>query len=141
MHPTKIVMDTDVLVAAVRSSGGASRQWLARVERREVEMLCSVPLFLEYQAVLHRGHAGGSPRLVDRFLSVLASAVTPVDLHFRYRPQLPDPDDDVVLETAINGSAYGILTFNLKDFGPVPWRGFGIRVARPGPALTEWTHG
>ena len=114
------VIDTDVMVAALRSERGASRQILMSALDREFEMLVSVPLMLEYEAVLTRQEhllASGLTNLqVRKILDDLAGAARPVRLAFRWRPRLPDADDDMVLETAMNGGANAIVTFNVGDF-------------------------
>ena len=68
---------------------------------------------------------------VDRVLGVLAVAV-----HMRWRPQLRDPDDELVLEAAVNGRADALVTYNVRDFRDVAPR-FGIRIARPVDLLEE----
>jgi len=114
------VLDTDVLVAALRSSQGASRLLLLSALDRRFELLLSVPLILEYEAVLtrpeHLAACGLSAGEVERVLDDLTSVARPVKLAFRWRPILSDPDDDMVLETAVNGSADAIVTFNRGDF-------------------------
>jgi putative PIN family toxin of toxin-antitoxin system len=114
------VLDTDVLVAALRSDRGASRQLLHGALDRRFEMLLSVPLILEYEAVLTRPEllsaSGLSAGEVGQVLDDLAAIARPVRLSFRWRPKLPDPNDDMVLETAVNGNADAIVTFNRRDF-------------------------
>ena len=84
----------------------------------------SVPLFIEYEAVLSRPglleETGLSMIEGTRILDGLASIMEPVDIHYLWRPLLSDPYDDMVQETAVNGRADAIVTFNLKDFGAVP---------------------
>jgi putative PIN family toxin of toxin-antitoxin system len=114
------VLDTDVLVASLRSSLGASRQLLLAALDGRFELLLSVPLILEYEAVLtrpeHLSACGLTGREIERILDDLASVARPVKLAFRWRPRLVDPNDDMVLETAVNGSAHAIVTFNQSDF-------------------------
>ena len=114
------MLDTDVLVAALRSSRGASRQLLLGALDRRFELLLSVPLMLEYEAVLTRPEQLAACALtsedVGRVLDDLASVARPVALSFRWRPKLPDLNDDMVLETAVNGNANAIVTFNHRDF-------------------------
>lgn len=114
------MLDTDVLVAALRSSRGASRQLLLGALDHHFELLLSVPLVLEYEAVLtrpeHLAACGLRSEEVERVLDDLASVAKPVRLAFRWRPRLPDPNDDMVLETAVNGNADAIVTFNQRDF-------------------------
>lgn len=132
------VLDTNVLVAAVRSPAGASAEILRRVLLRQVGALCSVPLFMEYEAVLllpeHLTAAGAHADQVINLLDALAGVVLRVEIQFLWRPQLRDPNDDLVLELAVNGQGLGdsvaIITSNQKDFLPQASK-FGIGVMTP----------
>ncbi len=130
----KYVLNTNVVVAAVRSPKGASAEILRRALSRRLEVLCSVPLFLEYEAVLSRPeqlHAAGvTGRDIGNLLDVLAGVVQPVEIQFLWRPQLRDPADDMVLETAVNGGARSVITSNLRDFLPQVLS-FGVAVLTP----------
>jgi putative PIN family toxin of toxin-antitoxin system len=134
----KYVLDTNVLVAAVRSPSGASAEILRRLLTGKLEALCSVPLFLEYEAVLLRPElllaAQAQAKEVINLLDVMAAAVTRVEIQFLWRPQLRDPNDDLVLELAVNGQGLGevvtIITSNQKDFLPQA-RVFGVGVVTP----------
>ena len=114
------VLDTDVVVAALRSDRGASRQLLLAALNRRFELLLSVPLILEYEEVLtrpqHLTACGLSSLEVRHVIDDLVSVARPVRFAFRWRPRLSDPDDDMVLETALNGNASAIVTFNQRDF-------------------------
>lgn len=130
----------DVLVAAFRSDRGASRQLLLGALDRRFELLLSVPLMLEYEAVLtrpeHLTACGVSAGEVELVLDDLASVARPVRLAFRWRPKLSDANDDMVLETAVNGNADAIVTFNQRDFEAAR-REFGCAVILPRQALDE----
>jgi putative PIN family toxin of toxin-antitoxin system len=132
------VLDTDVVVAALRSSRGASRQLLLGALRGSFRLLLSVPLILEYEAVLNRPEhlaaCGLKVAEVRRVLDDLAGVAQPVSLSFRWRPRLSDPNDEMVLETAVNGNADAIVTFNQRDF-EAAGRDFGCVVILPGAAL------
>lgn len=134
----RVVLDTDVIVAAVRSARGASRAILDAVGEGSGTGLISVPLFIEYEAVLSRPglleETGLSMIEVNRILDGLASIMEPVDIHYLWRPLLSDPYDDMVLETAVNGRAEAIVTFNLKDFGAVAAT-FSIELLEPRDAI------
>jgi putative PIN family toxin of toxin-antitoxin system len=134
------VLDTDVVVAALRSDRGASRQLLLAALDRRFELLLSVPLMLEYEAVLsrpqHLAASGLSGAEVGRVFDDLAAVARPVRLAFRWRPRLPDPDDDMVLETAINGRASAIVTFNQRDFADAG-KEFNCAVILPAAALKQ----
>lgn len=132
------VLDTNVLVAAVRSPTEASAEILRRVLTGQMQALCSVPLFMEYEAVLVRPEllsaSQAQAHQVLNVLDVLAGAVIRVDIQFLWRPQLRDPNDDLVLELAVNGQGLGddvtIITSNQKDFLPEASQ-FGVGVITP----------
>jgi putative PIN family toxin of toxin-antitoxin system len=136
----RLVLDTAVMVAAIRSDAGASRMLLrAALERRRgVTMLVSVALLIEYEAVMtrreHHDAAGLSSPEVGTLLDAFSAIAEPVRLSYLWRPALPDADDDMVLEAAVNGRANGIVTFNISDFRPAKDR-FGIEVLLPGDAV------
>jgi len=106
-----------------------------------MEALASVPLFLEYEAVLKRPEhllATGLLRteLVDEFLAGFASVVIPVEVSYLWRPQLTDPADEMVLEAAVNGRADWIVTYNVRDFSGAVSR-FKINVGGPAAVLSR----
>lgn len=132
------MLDTDVVVAGMRSPGGASAAILRAARQPRVTLLASVPLAMEYEAVCHEAEhrlaSGLSEREVDVFLTVLIALAEPVHVHFLWRPQLRDPGDEMVLETAVNGRAGALVTFNVRDFGTVPSQ-FGVEVLLPREAI------
>ncbi len=131
-----LVMDTDVVVAALRNPTGASAALLRQVRQGQLRLAANVSLFTEYEAVClrpeHAQAAGLTARDVGHFLNALASLVQPVAIHFMWRPQLHDPGDELVLEAAANARADVLLGFNLKHFSAAMPR-FGIRLSQPGP--------
>jgi putative PIN family toxin of toxin-antitoxin system len=132
------VADTDVIVAAMRSPAGASAAILRAMRREKVELLLSVPLAMEYEAVClrpeHQIAAGLSEQQVHTFVDAVMAMAEPVKIHFLWRPQLRDPSDEMVLEAAVNGRADLLVTFNERDYGTVPER-FGIQVLTPRRAM------
>jgi putative PIN family toxin of toxin-antitoxin system len=136
-YPVRVVLDTDVLVAAVRSPKGASRWLLRAALEGGIEIVVSVPLILEYEAVLTRPeHLSGANLTAQEMIAVI-DAVAVVGLHarfsFRWRPLLRDANDDMVLETAINGGVGLLVTFNVRDFGSAG-EPFGCRAVLPNEA-------
>src|SRR5262245_46127464 len=136
----RIVLDTSVIATALRSATGAGNALLRLVAEQKVVPLVTVALFLEYEDVLKRPEQRLVTRLdiedIDRFLAALASTCEPVEIQFQWRPQLRDAGDEMVLETAINGRADALVTYNVRDFVPAAGR-FGLRVVRPGELLKE----
>jgi putative PIN family toxin of toxin-antitoxin system len=137
------VLDTVVLVAAFRSDAGASRWLLEAARVRRFKLLLSVPLILEYESVLtrpeHLAASGATVGDVSAVLDDLALVGERVELAVRLRPMLSDPNDEMVLETAINGRADAIVTFNERDFRQVASR-FRCSVLRPVEAVHQLKH-
>lgn len=137
----RLVLDTSVWVAGLRSATGASNALLRAVRHGRARALVGVAMFLEYEAVLKRPEQriehGFTLSEIDNLLDAFARFTEPVDMHFRWRPQLSDQSDEAVLETAVNGRADAIVTHNVRDFGPAVR--FGVRVVRPGEILGKIT--
>ncbi len=134
----RLVADTDVIVAAMRSPTGASAAILRSARQGLVTLLASVALAMEYEAVCseaeHRLAAGLSVAQAAVFIDAVVALAEPVRTHFLWRPQLRDAGDEMVLEAAVNGRADVLTTFNVRDFGSVPER-FGIELLLPRDAL------
>ena len=132
------MLDTNVVVAAMRSPTGASAALLMAARRSGITMLANVALALEYEATCqlaeHRLAAGLDLDQVGIFIDAVLAMAEPVETHFMWRPQLRDPADEFVLEAAVNGRAAAIVTFNRRDFGGVP-AGFGIDLLTPAEAI------
>jgi putative PIN family toxin of toxin-antitoxin system len=119
MPPMKVVLDTSVLVAAVRSRTGASFAIVSSIPNPAFEIALSVGLYTEWQDVLTRAEhlpKGSTPAQAIQFLRYLASQSHLQSIHFLWRPFLPDSNDDMVLELAFAASCTYILTHNVKDF-------------------------
>src|SRR5437764_11888823 len=136
----RIVLDTSVVAAGLRARLGAGNAVLRLVAERRVVLLAIPPLFLEYEDVLKRPEHqlvhGLTPEGVDQFLAELAALLEPVEVHFQWRPQSRDPNDEMVLEPAINGQADALVTYNIKDFAEAGGR-FRISLLRPGDLLRK----
>lgn len=133
-----LVLDSDVVVAAFRSPGGASAELIRMALRGEFELAVSVALVLEYEAVLKRPEhllaAGATEADAELMVNALVKIGKPIFVDYRWRPQTRDPADEMVLEAAINAGTRAIVTFNLRDFGVAP-RSFGIECWLPRQAL------
>jgi putative PIN family toxin of toxin-antitoxin system len=130
----RLVLDTDVVVAALRSPSGASAAIVRLARQGGLTLIAGVALALEYEAVCsrieHRLAAGLSEDEVNVFVDAIIAMAEPVTMHFLWRPQLRDAADEMVLEAAINGEADGLVTFNARDFGDAPRR-FGVELLSP----------
>jgi putative PIN family toxin of toxin-antitoxin system len=136
----RVVLDTSVVVAGLRTRLGAGNAVLRLVAQRQVVPLATPPLFLEYEDVLkrpeHRLVHGLVPEAIDEFLAELAALIEPVEVHFQWRPQSRDPNDEMVLEAAINGRADALVTYNVADFAG-PAERFRVSVLRPAELLRK----
>jgi len=136
----RLIIDSNVMTSAFRSRSGASFALIELVRRRLIRMLATPPLFLEYEDVLKRSEQLAAsclaPADVDIALDALATLIEPVETHLSWRPQLSDPDDEMVLEAAINGRADALVTYNMAHFRVAAAR-FGVRLARPADILHE----
>ena len=133
----RAVFDTSVLVAAVRSAKGASRELLRMALDGELRPLISVPLVLEYEAVLTRPEHLAFSIDIQANMEIVRAFCTlgePVHVFHRLRPQSVDPDDEFVLEAAVYGRAEMIVTLNTRHFLKAARR-FGISALSPGAAL------
>lgn len=134
----RVVLDTAIVVAGTRSDRGSSRRLLMGALERRFVLLLSTPLLLEYESVLmrpeHLAAAGIDASDVGDFLDAVTIVGEPVYLDFRWRPTLPDANDDMVLETAANGGADLLVSFNIRDFMAAS-RTFDIRFVSPQEAV------
>jgi predicted nucleic acid-binding protein len=113
MIPAKrVVFDTSILVAAARSRQGASFALISSIPAADFQVCLSVGLYFEWQAVLTRNENLPPGRTADdalSFLRYLASQAHLQEIHFLWRPFLPDADDDMILELAFAAVAAILL--------------------------------
>ena len=132
----RIVIDTNVLVSALRSRAGWSFELISQIGFGRFQHVVTVPLAIEYEDVLHRAHLVSLPAaVVDDILDYVCFSGLRQKVHFLWRPKLPDIKDDMVLEAAVNGQCRFIVTWNLRDFSAAA--DLGIRVLSPKEFLTS----
>ena len=114
----RVVIDTNVLLSSLRSQRGASFRLVEKLGSAHFQPVISPPLCLEYEDVFRRPGLlpGHTPQDIDDFLDYFLSQCIECRIHFLWRPHLPDPKDDLVLELALAGSAQFIITHNTRDF-------------------------
>ena len=136
----RLVLDTNVLVTALCNRDGASHLLIRWALAGNITLLASPPLWLEYEAVIKRPEIrlrhGISLEHLDIVLDTLAAHVEPVHLSYLWRPQLRDPNDEMVLETALNAAADALITFNIKDFADAATR-FSLKLATPAECIKQ----
>ena len=134
----RLVLDTDIIVAAMRSPKGGSATLLNAADQGQCTLLASVPLAIEYEAQCtspkHWAEVGITKNDALNFADAVISMAEEVQINFLWRPQLNDPGDEMVLETAINGKADVVVTFNKRDFTGAREK-FGIDIVQPAEAL------
>lgn len=132
--PVNVLLDTNVLVVAMRSRQGASYKLLSLLGSGKFEVSVSVGLVLEYEDALRRRVPLGEED-VDDLLDYLCAVADKRRVYYLWRPVLRDPNDDLVLEVAVAGGCEAIVTFNRRDFKGADR--FGIRVLSPRQFLVE----
>ena len=134
--PPTLILDTNVLVAALRSSLGASHELLHRVGTGQFDIGVTTPLVLEYEAACTRPELvpGRTPEEIGDVVDYLCHVGRRAAVHFRVRPATADPGDDLVLEAAVASGSRWIVTHNVKDMEAGAAR-YGIEVITPGEAL------
>lgn len=127
----QVVIDTNVLLAALRSQRGASHRLLRLLGDVRWQMNLSVPMLLEYEDVLKRPDAGLSLSTgeIEDILDFICAEANLREIFYLWRPVLPDPKDDFVLELAVESQSDFIITFNVRDFVGV--EKFGMAAITP----------
>lgn len=135
----RVVFDTCVWVAAIRSRRGASFAILSEIPHGRFRFGISVPLYLEYQdRLLVTIAMRAVPMTRTQGAAVLAALAhygAEVPVYFGLRPNLKDENDNKVFECAANFGAQAIVTFNVRDFHQPELRGYGIEILKPGEFL------
>lgn len=131
MKKRRVVLDTNVVVAALRSRQGASFKLLSLLGEGQFEIALSVPLLLEYEDVLGRHIPAGLylPQEIEDVLDYICHVAHRQSIFFLWRPCLPDPKDDMVLELAVAAGCEAVVTHNQRDF--VGAERLGVRIDVP----------
>jgi putative PIN family toxin of toxin-antitoxin system len=135
MSIPEIVIDTNVVVAGLRSRNGSAFRLLELVGSRRFNIHLSVPLVLEYEEVLVRElpNLAISASDIQDFIDFHCAVATHHQIYFLWRPYLRDPKDDMVLELAVKAGCDSVVTYNIRDF--VGIEQFGISAVTPAKFL------
>jgi len=138
MKRLEVVIDTNVLVSALKSKRGASFKVLTLIGQSKFDINLSVQLILEYEDVAKRliGETALNEEDINDILDYICSVSNHREIFYLWRPFLKDPKDDMVLELAVTSNCNMIITYNKKDFKGVE-KYFGIRVLSPKELLFE----
>ncbi len=132
----KVVIDTNVFVASLRSRRGASFKLVSLLPSDKFSIAISVPLVFEYEDAIKRLE---STDIREQDIGDFVDFVCKIGLHqeifFLWRPFLPDPTDDHVLEVAVAAGCDAIVTYNKRDFKGI--EKFGLRIFDPRELLSE----
>lgn len=131
MTVPNVVIDTNVVIAALRSRKGASNKLMKLVGTRKFEIHDSVALILEYEEVLQRQRTelGLSEDEVAIFLDSICALAHHHEIYFQWRPFLTDVNDELILELAVSANCEYIVTHNVRDFKGS--EEFGIQAITP----------
>lgn len=137
MKLARVVINTNVLLAALRSKRGASYQILVRIGAECFEPAISVALVLEYEAATKRllMESRLTARDIEAVIDFICAHAVTGDIFYLWRPQMKDPKDDMVLEVAASAGCTHIVTFNTRDFAGA--ERFGVKVVTPRVFLAE----
>lgn len=129
------VLDTNVLIAALRSRNGASFELLRRIGQPSWRLHVSTALLLEYEDVSRRESTASwaRPERVEAILDFIAASALEHAISFRWRPHLTDPNDDFILELAVAAQARYIITHNLRNFAQA--QSLGVTAVPPAEFL------
>ncbi len=137
----RIVVDTNVLVAALISDAGHNREVLRRCLNGKYKPLISNSLFLEYEDVASREDILSlcpvSKAEVQDLIDALCAVSEWVSIYYLWRPNLSDEADNHVLELAIGGNAQMIVTNNTRDFEASELTFPGVKVLTPEKLLGD----
>ena len=135
MNSYRIIIDTNILVAALRLRDGASFKLLSLIDSGLFALSVTVPLVFEYEDVIKRESLGIDRESAEAVLNYFCAVASHHQVYFIWRPFLRDAKDDMVLEAAVTANATHIVTFNTKDFAGIEQ--FGIQALWPADFLSQ----
>lgn len=131
MKKYKIVIDTNVIVSALRSRNGFSFKLLSIIDDERFKVFISIPVLLEYEDAIKRDKTNIKLKKteIDDIFNFICFIAEQRKIFYLWRPFLRDPRDDMFLELAVESECDYLITFNKKDFQRIET--FGIKVLTP----------
>ena len=115
-----VVVDTNVLWQSLKGKGSISREILNLIIFEKLQIALSEAVFLEYEDVLKRPYSLSKFELtsleVETILDLIAALGQWHKIYFKFRPNLKDEADNMLVELAIKSNAKFLITNNIKDF-------------------------
>jgi putative PIN family toxin of toxin-antitoxin system len=139
----RIVVDTNVLYQALRDQGGASHYILQLLRHRALDLVVSVPVFLEYRDVLLRPKTLHDLKFtseeIEAVLRFIAYIAKPTQIHFLMRPHLRDENDNMFIDLAFASNSEFVITNNVRDFLHKTELTFdGFEIVPPSEFVKQW---
>lgn len=137
MKTLKIVIDTNVIISALKSRNGFSFKLLSIIDDKRFRVFISVPLILEYEDVIKRSKSqiNLSFTEISDILDYICLIAEQRKIFYLWRPFLKDPKDDMILELAVESDCDYIISFNKKDFKKI--EKFNLEVITPKELLRK----
>lgn len=138
-----ITVDTNVWYQALRSSKSASFYILQLVRQQKLQLALSVPTFAEYEDVLSRPASLSdlvrTPTDIQTFLRFIAQIGHKFDIHYLFRPNLSDENDNIFVELSLTSNSRYLITNNIRDFTRQTELKFDdLQVITPTDFVREW---
>lgn len=137
MKTLKIVIDTNVIISALKSRNGFSFKLLSIIDDKRFRVFISVPLILEYEDVIKRSESQIKLSFteISDILDYICLIAEQRKIFYLWRPFLKDPKDDMILELAVESECDYIISFNKKDFKKI--EKFNLEVITPKELLRK----
>ncbi len=137
MKKFKVVIDTNIIVSALRSRNGYSFKLLSIIDDERFQVFISIPVILEYEDAIKREKSiiKLKKNEIDDVLDYISLIAEKRKIYYLWRPYLKDRKDDMFLELAVESESDYIITYNKRDFEGI--EKFGIRIIKPKEFLKE----
>lgn len=134
-----MVIDTNVLVAALLRGGGSAREVLRACLLGHYQPVLGPALLAEYEDLLARPdlfeESALSAKERGEFFDGFLAVCRWVEVFYAWRPNLPDEADNHLIELGVAAQAEVIVTRNLRDVARGELKFPSLRVLAPEQCL------